>query len=72
MSELKERVRSVIIEANTSAGKGFEVVLKIFISLSISAVLLDSITSINERIGRLLSAAEWAFAIIFTVDYLIG
>ena len=71
MSELKERVRSVIFEANTSAGKVFDVVLIICILLSIAAVLLDSVTSMNERYGRLLLVAEWTFTIIFTIEYLL-
>ena len=58
MSELKGRVRSVIFEANTSAGKVFDVVLIICILMSIAAVLLASVTTMNERYGRLLLVAE--------------
>ena len=71
MSELKEKVRAVIFEADTSAGKVFDVVLILCILLSVSAVLLDSVTSINNRYGHLLSVVEWSFTMIFTIEYFL-
>ena len=71
VSELKEKVRAVIFEADTSAGKVFDVVLILCILLSVLAVLLDSVTSISSRYGHWLALAEWTFTIIFTIEYFL-
>ena len=65
----RERWYEVIFEADTRAGKAFDVVLLIAIVLSILAVILESVDSIAARYGPLLIAAEWFFTLLFTVEY---
>ncbi len=65
----KDTVRQVIFEADTPAGKAFDVWLIVLILLSVGAVMLDSVDSIHERWGTWLYAAEWMFTIIFTIEY---
>ncbi len=59
----------VIFEADTATGKTFDIVLLWSILLSVAAVLLESVQSIRDQYGGLLSAVEWGFTIIFTVEY---
>ncbi len=66
----RERWYVVIFEADTRAGKAFDVVLLIAIFLSVLAVVLDSVEDIRGRFGDLLFTTEWVFTVLFTVEYL--
>jgi voltage-gated potassium channel len=59
----------VIFEADTPAGKLFDVVLPWAIVLSIGLVVLDSVTAIHQVLGGWLYTAEWVFTALFTVEY---
>ena len=61
----------IIFEADTPAGKWFDIGLIICISLSVLAVMLDSVSSIRERYGQFLYAIEWFFTILFTIEYIL-
>jgi voltage-gated potassium channel len=67
----REQLHEIIFEADTPAGKAFDVVLLIAILLSVTAVVLDSVASIRARAGTLLRVVEWAFTLLFTVEYLL-
>jgi len=64
-------LHEVIFEADTPAGRLFDLALIVCILLSVVAVMLDSITAIRESYGDLLLAAEWFFTVLFTVEYLL-
>ena len=66
----RARWHEVIFEADTPAGKVFDVLLLVCIVLSVVAVLLESVASIRAEYGGVLRAAEWAFTILFSVEYL--
>jgi voltage-gated potassium channel len=65
----RERVRVIIFEADTPAGKAFDVALLVAILTSVFAVMLDSVASIRAEYGRGLDVAEWIFTILFTIEY---
>lgn len=67
----RTKLHEIIFEADTPEGKTFDIALLIFIVLSVIAVLLDSVISINIRYGYFLMLAEWLFTIIFTVEYIL-
>ena len=67
----KERLYEIIFEADTKAGKLFDVVLLIAILMSVLVVMLESVESLHERYGTLLVTAEWIFTILFTGEYLV-
>jgi voltage-gated potassium channel len=62
-------VHDVIFEADTPAGKFFDVALILAIILSIIAVMLDSVAEIRNEHGQLLNIIEWSFTLLFTVEY---
>ncbi|WP_146574816.1 ion transporter [Botrimarina hoheduenensis] len=66
----QRRWYEVIFESETSAGKWFDVALLVFIMLSIVAVMLESVASIQPRYGSLLAAIEWGITLIFSLEYL--
>jgi voltage-gated potassium channel len=71
LSPTRERIHEIIFEADTPAGKAFDVSLMVLIILSVVAVMLESTATIAARYGDLLRAFEWTVTIIFTVEYLL-
>ena len=67
----RERLHEVIFEADTPAGRTFDVALLVSIGLSVLAVILESVAGIQERFGSALRAIEWIFTILFTVEYVL-
>lgn len=67
----REVLFEVIFEADTPAGKWFDIALIICILLSVIVVMLDSVSSIRATYGRFLYAAEWFFTILFTIEYIL-
>lgn len=66
---LRRRMYTIIFEADTIAGKRFDVWLVAAILLSICIVLADSVPALRESYGRSFSLLEWAFTILFTAEY---
>lgn len=71
MSKLKHNIHVIIFEANTRAGKLFDLALIITIILSVIAVMIDSIPTLHKDWDHRLHVAEWTFTIIFTIEYLL-
>lgn len=65
----RERWHEIIFEADTPAGKRFDLALLALILLSVFAVCLESVREIREAHGPLLHAVEWAFTGLFTLEY---
>jgi voltage-gated potassium channel len=68
-SELRRRLYEVIFEAETPSGKAFDVALLILIVLSVLAVMLESVNSVQVEYGGILRAFEWAVTVLFTIEY---
>lgn len=66
---LRTRLRIIIFESETRAGRNFDILLLIAIVLSVAAVFMDSVPSINERWGPVLYGVEWFFTLLFTLEY---
>lgn len=62
-------LHTVIFRNETPGGKAFDVALLVTITASVLAVMVDSIGSIHDTYGRQLYLLEWAFTIIFTIEY---
>jgi len=67
----KQRMWEIVFEAETPAGKVFDVVLLWAIVLSVLAVMLESVGWIEVKYGELLLWAEWFFTIMFSIEYLM-
>ena len=70
-SAWQEKLHSIIFEAETPAGKLFDVLLIISILTSVLVVMLDSVSVINSRHGHILAFFEWFFTILFTIEYIL-
>ena len=66
---LRNRIYTVIFEADTLAGKLFDLGLIISIALSVSAVMLKTVQSLPIALAETLTGIEWFFTILFTIEY---
>jgi voltage-gated potassium channel len=71
MKTLKERLYVIVFEADTPAGKLFDIVLLITILLSICLVMLESVSSIKANHHTVFKKLEWIITIIFTIEYIL-
>jgi len=62
-------MHEVIFEADTPAGKAFDIVLLVVIVLSVIIVMLDSVAEIHQKYRLPLVMAEWTITILFTIEY---
>ena len=66
----RKRLHEIIFEADTPAGKTFDVVLLFLIGLSVIVVMLESVGSIQSRYHDILVVLEWVLTILFTIEYI--
>jgi voltage-gated potassium channel len=69
-SKLKKKLFNIIFEADTPAGKFFDIGLLLTIILSMVVVMLESVEEINRLFGEELIIVDWAITIIFTLEYI--
>lgn len=65
------RLYTIIFEADTRAGRLFDLALLWVIVASVVVVMLDSVASIRADWGGLFDALEWGFTALFTAEYLL-
>ena len=68
---LKQKIYEIIFEADTPAGKWFDISLLWVIILSIFCVILESDRQISQSYFNELRILEWSFTILFTIEYLL-
>jgi voltage-gated potassium channel len=65
------RLYTIIFEADTRAGRAFDLALLALILASVMVVMLDSVATINSRWGDQLTLLEWFFTAVFSAEYLL-
>ncbi|MGW8122647.1 ion transporter [Roseivirga echinicomitans] len=68
---LRKKIYIIIFEADTPAGKAFDVALLWAIVISVLAVILESVKSLNEDYGLLFKVVEWVLTIIFSLEFIL-
>src|SRR5262245_25474505 len=68
--EWKKKLYQVVFEADTRAGKLFDVGLLIIIVLSTVVITLESVQQF-ENFAYIFNILEWIFTILFTIEYLL-
>lgn len=66
----RDDLHEIIYEADTPAGKLFDVVLLWLIVLSVLLVMLESVEEINDRYQGIFNIAEWVITVLFSVEYI--
>ena len=67
----REKVHEIIYEADTKAGKLFDVALLIVILVSLVLVVLDSVDHISIKYRSLFLILEWLITVFFTIEYIL-
>lgn len=67
---IRRKFHEVIYEADTTAGKLFDLILLLLIIISIAAVMLESVAEIQLQYGYELWVIEWVITIFFTLEYI--
>lgn len=78
-AEVKERPTSgwrlrlyeIVFEAETKAGRAFDLILIWLIFISVLIVMLESVKEIREEYGSALLFIEWIFTLLFSFEYLL-
>ena len=71
LSPLQRQLHDVIFEADSRAGKLFDVVLMLLILASILVVMLESVEGQSSENRALYWMLEWVFTGLFTIEYLL-
>ncbi len=66
--DLRRKIHEVITEADTPAGRWFDIILFLFILASVAIVMLETMDSL-AKYTSLFIALEWIFTIFFTIEY---
>lgn len=67
----KHKLHTIIYEADTPAGKLFDVILLVLILASIVLVMLESVNSIDIKYHDALYIGEWIITIFFSIEYIL-
>lgn len=70
-SSWKFKLHEIIYEADTPAGKLFDVILLIAIIFSILLVMLESIESFDNKHHTFLNVSEWVITVLFSIEYIL-
>lgn len=67
----KQKLHEIIYEADTPAGKLFDVALLILILISVLVVMLESVAHLQTAYGYYFNIIEWVITFLFTVEYIL-
>lgn len=68
---LRGQTYEVIFGHEPGWGRRFDAILIAFIIASVSVVMMDSVSGLSSRYGPELLAIEWAFTLLFTLEYVV-
>lgn len=69
-SHWKRRAHEIIFEADTAAGKAFDVGILLLIVISVGTLMLSTVDGIKMQYADWLNITEWGVTGLFTVEYL--
>jgi len=70
-SRFREKLHEIIFEAETKAGKLFDILLLVMIFMSIIVLMLESVPAYYAVYSEFFLILEWVFTIFFTIEYLL-
>ena len=69
-SSWRNQLHEIIYEADTPAGKFFDISLLVVILLSIVLVMLESIEPIGTKYALIFNILEWIITVLFSLEYI--
>ena len=67
----RRKLREIIFGSDTLHGKLFDEILLVAIIISVLAVLLESVKSIEIQFGFYIKCLEWFFTVLFSIEYIL-
>lgn len=67
----KRKLYTIIFEAETPAGRVFDIMLLFLIVASVVVVSLESVVALRRDYLHVFQALEWTFTILFTIEYFL-
>ena len=64
----REKLHEIIFEADTPAGKTFDIFLLVAILVSVVTVSLETVETLDDH-RQVFVTAEWCLTILFTIEY---
>lgn len=71
MIKLKSKLHETIFEADTKAGKTFDLILLIIITISVALTMLETVPSFGQKYGTVLNWLESTLTGLFTLEYIL-
>src|SRR5688572_9006443 len=65
----RHRLHTIIFEADTPAGRRFDIALIVAIVTSVVLVVVETVSGVSTPLGRAMYVAEWVLTILFTIEY---
>lgn len=70
-AQIRKKLHDIIFEADSPAGKWFDIILLVLIILSVITVSAETIPSFGEKYGSIFFVLEWLFTILFSLEYVL-
>jgi voltage-gated potassium channel len=67
----RSRLHTIIFEADTSAGRAFDIALIVLVTISVIVVSLETVTGLPPWMYTVLLASEWTLTVLFTIEYVL-
>ncbi len=71
LSNWRRRLHEIIFEADTRAGRLFDIVLIISIFISVAVTMLSSVENIRNQWFAVFRVVEWILTVLFTLEYIL-
>ncbi|QNF35445.1 ion transporter [Adhaeribacter swui] len=68
---LRQKLYTIVFEAETKAGRTFDIILLFLILFSVFIICLETVPSINHHFRSYFKILEWVFTILFSLEYLL-
>ncbi len=65
----RRRIHDIIFEADTRAGRTFDLVLLVSILASVAVLLIESVQAVQVKHFRTFYLLEWTFTLLFTLEF---
>ncbi len=68
---MRQKLYEIIFGTTTRAGRNFDLILLVFILLSVLLVMVESVKVWSQQNALLFYYVEWGFTVFFTIEYLM-
>jgi voltage-gated potassium channel len=69
MAPWRRRLHEIVFEADTVAGRAFDLAVVALILLAVLATMIETLPELPPRVHDALVVAEWVFTALFTLEY---